>query len=89
MFLLGSNDIILLKYDSTGVRQWTRQIGTTGADQGIGLAVSSDGNFIYVTGYVYGSQNFNGKSCLGGKSFLLHLDILLGLILLLMQVVVI
>ena len=56
MLYLGSYDIILLKYDSSGALLWTRQTGTTGTDIGYGVAVSGDGS-IYVTGFTQGSLN--------------------------------
>jgi hypothetical protein len=59
---VGGVDAFLTKYDSSGVRQWTRLIGTTGADWGQAVDVDSAGN-IYVTGYVSGS--FAGKTYYG------------------------
>ena len=56
MYYLVNSDIFLLQYDSSGDLLWTRQTGTTGEDQGNGVAVSGDG-LIYVTGYTYGSLN--------------------------------
>ena len=56
MLYLGSYDIILLKYNSSGALLWTRQTGTTGGDQGYVVAVSGDGS-IYITGYTEGSLN--------------------------------
>jgi len=53
----GSTDIFLVKYNSSGIKQWTKQlrdidgVATSGADSGIGMTVDSADN-IYVTGYV-------------------------------------
>lgn len=35
-YAAGSSDIVVIKYDTTGVRQWTRLKGTSGADKGYG-----------------------------------------------------
>jgi hypothetical protein len=64
----GGTDAFLTKYDSSGVRQWTRLIGTSGTDWGQAVDVDSDGN-IYVTGSVSGS--FAGKTYNGGTDVFL------------------
>jgi hypothetical protein len=64
----GGVDAFLTKYDSSGVRQWTRYIGTSGTDWGQSVDVDSAGN-IYVTGSVSGS--FDGKTYNGGKDVFL------------------
>ena len=56
IYYSGGYDIFLMKYDSTGSVLWTSQLGSTGADEGSGVAVSGD-KFIYVTGYTGGSLN--------------------------------
>ncbi len=50
-------DIVLYQYNSTGWLMWTRQSGTSGSDQGRGVAASADGQFVYMTGSVQGSLN--------------------------------
>jgi hypothetical protein len=64
----GDTDAYLTKYDSTGMRQWTRYIGTSGSDWGQSVDVDSAGN-IYVTGSVSGS--FAGSAYQGGKDVFL------------------
>ena len=64
----GDADAFLTKYDSSGVRQWTRFIGTSGTDWGQAVDVDSAGN-IYVTGSVSGS--FDVKTYNGGKDVFL------------------
>jgi len=64
----GSNDIFLVKYDSTGTKQWTKQLGTSGYDYGQGVTTDSSDN-IYVTGYTTGGLDGNTNS--GGKDIFL------------------
>jgi len=60
----GFNDIVIMKYDTAGVNQWTRQIGTSGIDAGSGIAVSADS--VYVSANTAGSfapfQNYSGAN---------------------------
>ena len=46
----GGNDVLIAKYNSSGVLQWQRTLGGTGADIGQGVAIDSADNII-VTGY--------------------------------------
>jgi uncharacterized delta-60 repeat protein len=48
----GSNDFLLVKYNSSGTVQWQRLLGGTGTDYGNAVAVDSVGN-IYVAGFSY------------------------------------
>ena len=64
----GNKDIFLLKYNSSGVKQWTKQIGTSSDDGGQGVAIDSNGN-IYVTGYTYGG--LDGNTNLGSYDVIL------------------
>tara|TARA_B100000315_G_C14544443_1_gene572525 strand:+ start:176 stop:1606 length:1431 start_codon:yes stop_codon:yes gene_type:complete len=50
----GSSDIFLVKYNSSGAKQWTKQLGTSSEDVAYGLTVESRGH-IYVTGYTKGN----------------------------------
>jgi hypothetical protein len=49
----GKNDIFLVKYNSSGTKQWTQQLGTPTSEEGNGVAVDSSDN-IYVTGWTQG-----------------------------------
>ena len=73
----GSVDTFLVKYNSSGTKQWTRQFGapsflrksqynsssgmSSSANKGIGVAVDSSGN-IYVTGNTEGGMDGNTNS---------------------------
>ena len=54
----GGKDIFLIKYDSSGTKQWTKQLGTSSGDEGRGITTDSSGN-IYVTGYTQGGLDGN------------------------------
>ena len=49
----GDTDAFIVKRDSGGTMQWARQIGTSEADFGYGIAVDGSGN-IYITGSTRG-----------------------------------
>ena len=59
---LADNDIFLVKYNSSGTRQWTKQLGTTYTDYGLGVITDSSGN-IYVTGEI--GAGLDGNTYLG------------------------
>ena len=49
-----SNDMIVVKYNSSGVIQWQKYLGGASyTDRGVGIAVDSSGN-VYIGGYTYG-----------------------------------
>jgi hypothetical protein len=58
---LGSTDIFLVKYNSSGTKQWTKQLGTNSMDSGNGVTTDSSGN-IYVTGSTSGGLDGNTSS---------------------------
>ncbi|MBM3695186.1 MAG: hypothetical protein FJW79_04550 [Actinobacteria bacterium] len=49
----GSSDVFLRKYDHSGKMLWTRQFGTSGQDQGWGIALHKSG--VYAAGYTEGA----------------------------------
>jgi len=50
----GGSDVFIVKYNSAGTLQWTRQFGAVGIDWGYGVSVDSNGN-AYVGGVTYGT----------------------------------
>ena len=58
----GSDDIFLVKYDSSGTKQWTKQLGNHFKyEHGNGVTTDSSDN-IYVTGYTSGGLDGNTSS---------------------------
>ena len=60
----GGLDAFAAKYDPTGNKQWTRLLGTPGADEAWGIAVDRQTN-ICITGYTGG--NLDGQSNAGAN----------------------
>ncbi|MEZ4972377.1 MAG: gliding motility-associated C-terminal domain-containing protein [Cyclobacteriaceae bacterium] len=54
----GIGDIFILKLNSAGAYQWAVKIGTTGPDEGLGIAVDPTGEII-VTGEFSGTVDFD------------------------------
>lgn len=65
--LIGSWDFFVTKYNSSGAKQWTRQLGAAGAETyGMGISSDSFGNF-YVTGGTSGG--LDGNTLTGTSDF--------------------
>jgi len=54
----GNADLFVVKYNSSGTKQWTKQLGTSKHDRARGVATDSSGN-VYVTGDTYGGLDGN------------------------------
>ena len=65
--LTGTQDFFVTKYDSSGVKQYTKQLGvSTKVTQGLGVATDASGN-VYVTGYTTGG--LDGNTLTGTRDF--------------------
>ena len=64
----GGWDFFLVKYNSSGTKQWTQQLGTSSDDSGKGVTVDSSNN-IYVTGFTSGG--LDGNTNLGARDIFL------------------
>ena len=64
----GSYDIFLVKYNSSGTKQWTKQSSTSGKSYGKEVTVDSAGN-IYVTGAT--SSGLDGNTHIGNYDIFL------------------
>ena len=54
----GNCDLFVVKYNSSGTKQWTKQLGTSITDLANGVVTDSSGN-VYVTGDTYGGLDGN------------------------------
>ena len=57
----GNRDVFLIKYNSSGKKQWTKQLGTSSSDWGFGVNVDSSDD-IYVAGVTDGELDGNSSS---------------------------
>jgi uncharacterized protein (UPF0548 family) len=65
--LTGSRDFVVTKYDSSGVKQYTRQMGVAGqGSYSRSVATDASGN-VYVAGYTYGGLDDN--TLIGTRDF--------------------
>ena len=54
----GNTDLFVVKYNASGTKQWTKQLGSSGRDSANGVATDSSGN-VYVTGVTFGGLDCN------------------------------
>ena len=54
----GDTDLFVVKYNSSGTKQWTKQLGSSSRDYDYGVATDSSGN-VYVSGDTYGGLDGN------------------------------
>jgi len=57
----GNTDLFVVKYSSSGTKQWTKQLGTSQHDRAYDVATDSSGN-VYVTGYTGGGLDGNSSA---------------------------
>jgi hypothetical protein len=65
--ITGTTDFFLTKYDSSGNKVWTKQLGGAGTEA-TGVAVDASGN-VYVTGWTLGG--LDGNTIMGFEDFFL------------------
>ena len=56
----GANDLFVVKYNSSGTKQWTKQLGSESTDTANGVATDSSGN-VYLAGVTYGGLDGNSN----------------------------
>ena len=54
----GNTDLFVVKYNSSGTKQWTNQLGSSSRDSANGVTTDSSGN-VYVAGGTYGGLDGN------------------------------
>jgi len=54
----GNTDLFVVKYNSSGTKQWTKQMGSSSLDYDYGVATDSSRN-VYVSGDTYGGLDNN------------------------------
>ncbi len=66
--LTGTQDFFVTKYDSSGVKQYTRQLGVTGREtDGNGVAIDANSN-VYIAGSTGGG--LDGNTLTGSYDFI-------------------
>ncbi|RKG86725.1 SBBP repeat-containing protein [Corallococcus terminator] len=71
---VGAQDAFVIKYDSAGVKQWTRQLGSSGNNVWLyGSATDAAGN-VYLTGQSGGGLDGNPNPTPGGDVYLAKYD---------------
>ncbi len=61
-------DIFLTKFNSSGVKEWTKQWGSVFDDEGFSVAIDNNNN-LYITGYT--SHDLDGNNSLGWQDIFL------------------
>jgi len=68
----GGQDIVVVKYDRDGVKQWTQQLGTAADDWATGITVDPSGE-VYVVGGTHGPLD-GGSNTSAAQLFIVKLD---------------
>ena len=56
----GSDDTFIVKYNSSGSKQWTKLFGTSGVDHGRSIFVNTSDD-VFITGYTRGGLDGNSN----------------------------
>jgi len=64
----GSFDVVLAKYNASGVHQWSQRYGSTNLENGVGIALDASGNIV-VTGYFLGTTNLGGANLVSAGQY--------------------
>jgi hypothetical protein len=67
-----TNDIFIAKYDSSGNVLWAKKIGSSGPDEGVGLALDKSGA-VYLTGSLGGTATFDSLTVVATNGNFLNL----------------
>ena len=67
--ITGTNDLFVIKYDATGVKQWTKELGVSGESTGASGVVADQTGNIFIAGYTSG--NLDGNTRTGSSDFIL------------------
>ena len=54
----GNTDLFVVKYSSSGTKQWTKQLGSSSDDYANGIGTDSSGS-VYISGTTYGGLDGN------------------------------
>lgn len=68
-----TSDAFLLKYDATGAKQWTRQLGTTASDSFGAVAIDGAGN-LFVAGATGGALEAGSTNATGNNLLVARFD---------------
>jgi len=64
----GSFDVVVAKYNAAGVHQWSQRYGSTGLENGVGIALDASGNVV-VAGYFSGTTNLGGGNLVSAGQY--------------------
>ena len=63
--LIGIDNFFVIKYDTSGIKQWTYVLGSVGGNT-TGIDITSDSNNnVYAVGRTFGGSSFDGETLIG------------------------
>ena len=65
---VGSRDIYVASFSSTGAHRWSKGFGGSSSDYGYGITTGPTGN-VYVSGYFYNSMSLGGSTLTSAGSY--------------------